>query len=92
MAVSTNTNCVYRVAAYILDGLVNSIRLPASKLFLTTGTESMYKLIFAAILMMSSAVFAQEPGELPGPTSSDGGGSEDKTPLPPTSSDGGWEG
>lgn len=52
----------------------------------------MYKLLFAAILMMSSAVFAQEPGELPGPTSSDGGGSEDKTPLPPTSSDGGWEG
>lgn len=51
----------------------------------------MVKLIFASLIVLSSSAYALEPGELPGPTSSDGGGTEDTTPLPPTSSDGGFE-
>lgn len=50
----------------------------------------MGKLLLAALMAFSVSANALEPGELPGPTSSDIGGSPDKTPLPPTSSDGGW--
>ena len=51
----------------------------------------MIKLVMAALLLLSSSVYALEPGELPGPTSSDGGPG-DTAPLPPTTSDGGWDG
>ena len=53
---------------------------------------NMIRMIFAALLIISSSVYALEPGELPGPTSSDGGPAPDTTPLPPTSSDGGFDG
>ena len=52
----------------------------------------MMKLLLIALVLLSTSSYALEPGELPGPTSSDGGGAGDKTPLPPTSSDGGWAG
>jgi hypothetical protein len=53
----------------------------------------MIKLVLVALLFLSSSVsvYALEPGELPGPTSSDGGPG-DTAPLPPTTSDGGWDG
>lgn len=51
----------------------------------------MIKLVMAALLLISSSAYALEPGELPGPTSSDGGPG-DTAPLPPTTSDGGWDG
>jgi len=50
----------------------------------------MIKLILASLILITSSAYALEPGELPAPTSSDGGPG-DTAPLSPTSSDGGWD-